>query len=226
MMEGLAIHTCPDPCDTSGLTKPIQVYSHGGSPFRCAITAGYVYRGAAIPDLQGSFFFADFCSRQIWTIRVVGGIATQLTDRTAELDPIGGFNINSIASFGEDGKGELYICDLGGEVFKIIPYPTSVGGGDGRLATRLTLEAAAPNPSRASFALRVGLPVAGLARLRVYDASGRLVRTLLDGTLASGFHSLTWDARDSGGGAVSGGTYFLRLASGDQATRQKVTVLR
>lgn len=226
MLEGLSIHTCPDPCDTSGLVRPILVYSHGGSPVRCAITAGYVYRGEAIPDLQGALFFADFCSNQIWTIRVVGGIASQFTDRTAELAPIGGENINWIVSFGEDGRGELYICDLGGEVFKIISNPTSVEAGDGRLVARPTLEQATPNPSGTGFSLQVGMPAAGPARLRVYDASGRLVRTLLEGALAAGPHAVRWDARNQAGEAVPGGTYFLQLESGGEASRRKVTVLR
>jgi glucose/arabinose dehydrogenase len=112
-------------CNSPTLTDPIHVYSHGGSPFRCSITGGEMYRGSAIPDLQGTYFFADYCSEQIWSFRVtvLGGI-TDFQDRTSELDPPGA-SIDFISSFGRDGMGEVYICDQGsssanGEIFKII----------------------------------------------------------------------------------------------------------
>jgi glucose/arabinose dehydrogenase len=108
-------------CNDAGLTLPIYEYSHGGSPSRCSITGGYVYRGCAIPDLQGTYFFADYCSNQIWSFRFDGFAISEFTDRTAELAPNVG-TIASISSFGEDAYGELYVCDLsGGEVFKIVP---------------------------------------------------------------------------------------------------------
>jgi glucose/arabinose dehydrogenase len=105
-------------CNSPALTDPIHVYSHGVS--HCSVTGGYVYRGCSIPDLQGAYFFADFCSDTIWTFRYVGGSVTELTNRTAELVPDVG-TITSISSFGEDAYGELYILDHAGEVFKILP---------------------------------------------------------------------------------------------------------
>jgi len=85
------------------------------------VTGGYVYRGTAVPQQQGTYFFADFCDNQIWSFKYVGGSVTQLTNRTAELAPGGGLSIGSISSFGENAAGEIYICDLyGGGVFKIV----------------------------------------------------------------------------------------------------------
>jgi hypothetical protein len=49
LMEGNHCYNPPVDCDPGGLTYPIYEYSHGGSPFRCSITGGYVYRGNAIP---------------------------------------------------------------------------------------------------------------------------------------------------------------------------------
>ena len=107
---------CP-PANT--LVFPIHEYSLAGP--NCAVTGGYVYRGCAIPDLQGTYFFADYCSARIWSFRYVAGVVTQFADRTAELAPAVG-SISSISSFGEDANGEVYICDMfGGEIFKIIP---------------------------------------------------------------------------------------------------------
>ena len=105
-------------CNDTALTLPIHSYSHAEG---CSITGGEVYRGCAIPDLDGTYFFADYCSTTIWSFRVVGGSVTQFTNRTAELAPGGGLSIASITSFGTDAYGEIYICDQdGGEVFKII----------------------------------------------------------------------------------------------------------
>ncbi|HEY3296366.1 MAG TPA: PQQ-dependent sugar dehydrogenase [bacterium] len=113
---GLSGCTCNDPA----LTLPIYNYDHSGG--KCAITGGYVYRGCADSALQGTYFFADFCSNQIWSFRYVNGTVTDFQERTAELAPSGGLSITSISSFGQDALGELYICDLdGGEVFKILP---------------------------------------------------------------------------------------------------------
>lgn len=115
--------------DTSGdcsgtLLDPIHEYDHGGSPSRCSITGGEVYRGCAIPEEQGSYFYADFCSDQIWSLSVEGGAATELAERTGELDPGGALSIDDITSFGRDAQGEIYVVDRGGEVFQIVP----VGG--------------------------------------------------------------------------------------------------
>lgn len=110
--------TCGDP----NLVLPIYEYDH--TLGRCSITGGYVYRGCAIPDLQGTYFFADYCGNQIYSFRVAAGAveAGSFQERTTELAPGGGRTIVSITSFGEDAFGELYICDQnGGEVFKIVP---------------------------------------------------------------------------------------------------------
>lgn len=107
-------------CGAAGFTDPIWQYDRGEG--RCSITGGYVYRGCAIPDLLGTYFYADYCSGQIFTFDVVGGVPVNQTQRTSELAPGGGLSIASITSFGQDAYGELYICDsTGGEVFKIIP---------------------------------------------------------------------------------------------------------
>lgn len=106
-------------CDPGGLlVDPIHEYNHGGSPHRCSVTGGYVYRGCAIPELKGAYLFGDYCSGNIWSFKYDGSNLTQFTDHTAELGT-SGFDLSS---FGEDYFGELYILELSqGKVFKIIP---------------------------------------------------------------------------------------------------------
>ncbi len=109
--------TCNDPV----LTDPIHEYSHAVG---FSITGGYAYRGCDIPSLQGRYFYADFGTNQIWTLFVVDGHATEIANRTAELDPPGTLAIGAVASFGEDARGEVYIVDRAattdGEIYKVI----------------------------------------------------------------------------------------------------------
>lgn len=104
---------------------PMKVYSHS---LGCSIIGGYVYRGCRMPENHGEYFYADFCSSTIWSLRHDGaGGFTDFQTRTADLAPGGGLSITSITSFGEDANGEIYICDQnGGEIFKIIPEAGTV----------------------------------------------------------------------------------------------------
>jgi len=113
---GLSGCTCNGPL----LTAPIHEYDpvFGNCT---SVTGGYVYRGCAMPDLVGTYFFADFCRDQMWSFRYSGGVMTEFAERTSELAADVG-TVGSISSFGEDAYGELYVCDLfGGEVFKMVP---------------------------------------------------------------------------------------------------------
>ncbi len=109
------------------LTGPVIDYPHtsdGTGGF--SVTGGYVYRG---PDggMQGVYLYADFVTNQVWSFRMVNGVAVDAINRTAQLVAVGG-TVNSIASFGEDGRGRLYIVGLDGEIFRLNPQ---TGAGDG-----------------------------------------------------------------------------------------------
>jgi glucose/arabinose dehydrogenase len=99
-------------CDQAGLTLPVLEYGHSDG---CSVTGGYVYRGAAIPTLQGSYFYADYCGGWVRSFRMEGGMAVEETDWPA-LRPGG-----RVTSFGEDPAGELYLLTQEGGVFKIVP---------------------------------------------------------------------------------------------------------
>lgn len=114
---------CPrgaTPCDIPpGVTMPVHVYPRATGQ---AVIGGYVYRGAAMPEWQGAYFFADLITSRIWSFRYVNGAATELIEHTDELEPKGKPTINLISSWGLDAEGEMYICDyLDGEIYKIVP---------------------------------------------------------------------------------------------------------
>ena len=83
------------------------------------MTGGYVYRGRLIDGLWGTYFFADYCKRKVWSFQLSNGQVKNFIDRTTEIVNTGG-TISSIASFGQDALGELYLCDSsGGRVYRI-----------------------------------------------------------------------------------------------------------
>ena len=137
IMQGTACYltaACanPPPCPPgAGLVRPILEYPTGAS---CAVIGGYVYRGCAIPDLQGTYFFGDYCSHRTWSFRYDGTTIVDLRERTAELTPAVG-TIDSITSFGEDARGELYVCDQDGDVFRIVANapPAAIDLGFGKV---------------------------------------------------------------------------------------------
>jgi glucose/arabinose dehydrogenase len=125
-----------------GAIDPIFDYSHTntqlcsnpGAGFRgIAITGGYVYRGP-VAALQGTYFFADYGTARLWSLRYDGSAPatfdghnySELTDHTGEpaFTPDQG-TIDSVPSFGEDNAGNLYVVDLDGDVF-FVPEPGAV----------------------------------------------------------------------------------------------------
>ena len=91
--------------------RPIYEYSHADGG--CAVIGGYVYRGTAIPGLDGAYLFSDNCLGGIAALRVRGGRV--VAERGL------GVRVPSPSSFGEDGRGELYVLSLEGGVYRITP---------------------------------------------------------------------------------------------------------
>jgi glucose/arabinose dehydrogenase len=99
----------PQPIDRARLRVPVFEYPHTQG---CAVTGGYVYRGSAIPALNGYYLFADFCSGRVWMKKGPAGAAVRA--------PISG-EVTQISSFGRDAAGELYLVSLTGDLYKLVP---------------------------------------------------------------------------------------------------------
>lgn len=99
-------------CDQDGLELPVLSYDHGEG---CSITGGFVYRGAAIPALQGHYFYSDFCQGWVRSFRLENGSAVDQF-QWPTLAPGG-----NVPSFGRDAAGELYVMSTDGVVLKIVP---------------------------------------------------------------------------------------------------------
>ncbi len=104
-----------------GSIEPVYVYKHGSGPLDgLSITGGYVYRGKAIPELQGRYIFADYQLPRIWSFVLKDGKAADLQNHSESWKPAdrGGFNL--IASFAEDHEGELLVISLSGSIYKLV----------------------------------------------------------------------------------------------------------
>ncbi|MEJ2060983.1 MAG: PQQ-dependent sugar dehydrogenase [Gammaproteobacteria bacterium] len=110
-MEGLHCYPEGRLCDSSGLVLPVAEYAHDKG---CSVTGGYVYRGAAIPSLAGVYVFGDYCSGRVW------GLWPEEKDKGKGYDMRllmqTGFRITS---FGEDARGELYLVDQRGGIYRL-----------------------------------------------------------------------------------------------------------
>ena len=101
--------TVLDPADSPAtpLVFPVQEYDHSNGD--CAIIGGSVYRGSAMADEVGRYFYADLCSGRVWSMAVGGG------DNRLE-----SVTVNTPSSFGTDPAGELYVVSLGdGKVYRL-----------------------------------------------------------------------------------------------------------
>ena len=118
IMEGTLCTPGVNPdCSKTGLTLPVLDYDHSSG--NCSVTGGYVYRGSAIPEIRGTYFYADYCAGWVKSFVYRNGAATDPKDWES-LRPGG-----NITSFGEDGQGELYILTSQGGVYRIIAVAVS-----------------------------------------------------------------------------------------------------
>jgi hypothetical protein len=93
-------------------------------------------------------------------------------------------------------------------------------------ATPNLLYAAVPNPFNPATEISFEMAASGHARLSVYDASGRLIRTLLDGQRDAGRHNVTWNGRDDTGRAASAGVYLYRFEAGNSVQTRRMTLIK
>jgi glucose/arabinose dehydrogenase len=94
-----------------GAVAPILTY--GRDSGACSVIGGYVYRGTAIPALQGAYLYGDFCTGEVRALLAIGGIVVD--DR-----PLG-ITVPDLASFGQTSGGELMTMSKGGEIRLITP---------------------------------------------------------------------------------------------------------
>jgi len=107
---------------------PVDFYPAGNRAQPSApagsITGGYVYRGTNIPALRGTYLYADYARGSVARFRIQNGQIADRVDITAQMRSGANFTNNSIASFGQDNRGELYVASFNpGGVYRVVAAP-------------------------------------------------------------------------------------------------------
>ena len=98
------------PCISNGMEPPVLDYTHAGGA--CSITGGYVYRGSAIPEIRGHYFYSDYCAGFLRSFRYENGAAVDQKDW--------GLTSSLVTSFGKDFAGEMYVLS-GNTILRLAP---------------------------------------------------------------------------------------------------------
>ena len=102
VLEGLNCFSDAD-CDGTGMVTPVLEVEHGDAG-TCSITGGPVYRGESLPQLDGHYFYSDYCGGYLRSLLVADGVATDLRYWTDQVGVPG-----QVTGFGVDGEGEMYV---------------------------------------------------------------------------------------------------------------------
>jgi len=108
IMEGELCFRTGLPCSIRRLQKPVWTIPH---PKGSSITGGYVYRGAALRRLSGSYIYGDFITGRMWRLATQGRRYSNRLLLSTKLN---------ISSFGQDLSGEIYVVDYSGNIFRLV----------------------------------------------------------------------------------------------------------
>jgi len=175
---------------------------------------GQILRGVCFPDTArgvavGSPILGTLDGGQTWSTQM--GTAHGLAD-------VAFFDADVAVAVGTGGA--IMRTNNGGWLTAVPPWSPASG------ATAAASLRTCPNPFNPRTTIAFAMPVAGRARLRVYDVAGRLVRTLTDAEFLAGDHLTTWDGKDSAGRTMSSGVYFAGLESGDRIETARMVLIR
>jgi glucose/arabinose dehydrogenase len=108
--EGLHLYDESQPLlDAGRYVPPVVEYPHDDG---CSVTGGYVYRGELLPAQVGRYFYGDYCSATVWSLRMKNGRATDVRREA--------FTVAGLSSFAEDAAGELYAMSVStGRLYRI-----------------------------------------------------------------------------------------------------------
>lgn len=211
IMEGFLCFN-PNPCDTTGLAKPIFDYTHSDG---VSITGGYVSTSPNLPSIVNKYIYGDWANGKIWALTYTGTVpaTTQL------LVTMTG---SGMSSFGMDKNKNIYVCNVSNnKIFRLRDLSVSISNVPGVVPGEFMLKQNYPNPFNPSTVIGFNLPEGGHTRLKVFDASGKEVITLADKVLGAGSYEVTWNAS-----AFAAGIYFYRLETGKYSETKRLVLVK
>lgn len=197
------------PFNTSGcpaantLTFPVAQYSHfGDGAFKCSITGGYRYRGSQYPNMEGLYFFADYCSDEIGFLRDNGG--------TWERTFLAQSGNNGWTAFGEGFNGEIYVAGIvSGTLFKITDA-------NQLSITENTLDSITIHPNPSNDLINFEFQNITLQTISIIDLQGKIIKTIK----VDGLQNYELDVQ-----SFAKGVYFAEIeASNGNSTSTKLII--
>jgi len=144
--------------------------------------------------------------------------------------------------FTEDRKVTLKVRRLTGDyaaVSNISLYRTEIASQPGNIKKNqnivtadagpihtFKLENCYPNPVKGQTTIKFNLPQVSTVSLKIYNISGQLVKTLVDGALQSGSHSINWNSKDNNGKQAANGVYLYKLIAGCNSSTNKLVLVK
>jgi hypothetical protein len=173
-------------------------------------------------DADGQLWLADYANGRI---RVFASDGTPVDSAGAVGAGAGEFQGLSGLAIGLDGS--IYASDeQNSRVQRFGPSSAGVTPGASHITPGSSaIRSIAPNPCRASATVMFALAREERVRLSVLDVGGRLVETLVDGTMSAGAHPVAWNARARGGATLPAGIYLVRLEHGKQVESRRLVLL-
>lgn len=138
-----------------------------------------------------------------WTPLAVGSDTVWV--KISEVDPVDGDTLNNVAL----------------KVFSVVAVEEK-----DKIPDIMFLSQNYPNPAMNSTFIRFAIPTAGKVSLKIYDVTGKLVKTMIDGECKPGNYNLLWNGYDNHNKKVSNGIYFVRLAKDNKQYTRKAVLLK
>jgi hypothetical protein len=153
----------------------------------------------------------------------MSGSFSSSTEAVVATIPIGAFNPGDLTLWvrGRDAQGNWGAA----RGFAVRVNGTASNAVELTMPRQIELRTGAPNPVQQSTNIVFALPVASSVRLGIYDITGRRVKTLVEGALEPGFHSVRWDRSSDDGRLVAPGVYWSRMEVAGRTLQRRLVTL-
>lgn len=197
IMEGTGCFN-PNPCDTTGLIKPVYEYprSDGSS-----ITGGYVSYTNQLPALKGKYIYGDYTNGKIWALTYDG---INPTTNIMLMD-----SPYNISSFGMDKNKNIYVCSIGdSKIYKLIDNTVSIELTNTTVPSNFLLKQNYPNPFNPVTNIQFNISERANVKLEIYSSNGKLVLEAMNEIKDAGEYNLKFDAT-----SYASGIYYYKLSA-------------
>lgn len=149
----------------------------------------------------------------------------QVTFMIPDLQPYGDANVVAKVDADSTIDEDVETNNTTTAANKLHVSPTGVELNSDLIPTDFALSQNYPNPFNPETIISYALPKSATVRLTIYNVFGRTIRTLVDGSVKPGEHSIVWDGRDNQGQRVASGVYFYKLEAGEFRAMKKMILM-